>query len=195
MHAKHTSIHHSPERQVVKHLAAVAPHIDAAVLAHALVVEAVHLRDLARLVVAAYQRDAVRIAHLERKQQQERLHRVEAAVDEIAQEEVIGLGTHAAVLEELHEVEELAVDVAADGDGRIHMLHITLFDQDLARLEAELLHLRLGERLAFLELLNLQIQIAAHGSVEKTAEADGRLAVQCRQPSRPGAEVEQGLLG
>ncbi|KAI3488762.1 hypothetical protein L1887_47103 [Cichorium endivia] len=75
------------------------------------------------------------------------------------------------------------------------MLHITLFDQDLARLEAELLHLRLGERLAFLELLNLQIQIAAHGSVEKTAEADGRLAVQCRQPSRPGAEERVGKRG
>ena len=50
--------------EVVKHIGAVAPHVDRAVLAQALVIKAVHLGDLAGLVVAADQGDAVGVAHL-----------------------------------------------------------------------------------------------------------------------------------
>ena len=85
-----------------------------AVLAQALVVEAVHLRDLPRLVVAADERDAVGVAHFECEEQQECLDRVEPAVDEIAHEKVVGVGAVVADEEELLEVVELAVDVAAD---------------------------------------------------------------------------------
>ena len=71
------------------------------------------LRDLARLVVAPDERDAVRVAHLEREQQQERLDAVEAAVDKVAHEEVVRVGHVAAHLEQLLQVVELAVDVPA----------------------------------------------------------------------------------
>lgn len=53
-------------------------------------------------------------AHLEREQQQERLDAVEAAVDKVAHEEVVGVRHVAADLEELLQVVELAVDVATD---------------------------------------------------------------------------------
>lgn len=53
------------EAEVVEDLGAVAPHVHRPVLAQALVVEPVHLRDLAAFVVPADQRDALRIPHLE----------------------------------------------------------------------------------------------------------------------------------
>ena len=84
------------------------------VLLQALIVKAVDLGDLPRLVVAADERHALRVAHLEREQQQEGLDRIKAAVDKVAHEEVVRLGHVATDLEELLQVVELAVDVAAD---------------------------------------------------------------------------------
>lgn len=55
--------------------------------------------------------------HLECQQQQERLHRVEAPVHEVAHEQVVGLRAVAAHLEQLHEVVELAMDVPTCGRG------------------------------------------------------------------------------
>ena len=51
--------------------------------------------------------------HLEGQEQQKGLHAVEAAVHEVPHEEVVGLRAVAPNLEQLHEVVELAVDVAA----------------------------------------------------------------------------------
>lgn len=52
------------EWQVVEEVGEVLPDVGVAVLAEALVVEAVDLRDLARLVVAAEDGDALRVADL-----------------------------------------------------------------------------------------------------------------------------------
>ena len=84
MHAKHPAVHDRAEREVVKHVAAPPPHVGAAVLALALVVEPVDLGDLPRFVVAADERDAFGVAHLEGEQEQEGLDAVEPSVDEIA---------------------------------------------------------------------------------------------------------------
>ena len=84
MDAKDTAVDDGAEGEVIEHLAAPAPDVGRAVLALALVVEAVHLRDLARLVVAANERDALGVAHFEREQKEEGLHAVETAVDEVA---------------------------------------------------------------------------------------------------------------
>ena len=63
MKAEDGLVNHGRERQVVKELGELAPHVGIAVLPEALVVEAVDLRDLARLVVASQNSDAVRVAH------------------------------------------------------------------------------------------------------------------------------------
>jgi len=60
----HLAVDDGREAEVVEDLGAVAPHGDGAVLAQALVVEAVHLRDLPALVVAPDQGDAVGVANL-----------------------------------------------------------------------------------------------------------------------------------
>lgn len=95
-------------------------------------------------MVAAQQRDAVGVADFQRQQQKKRLNGVVAAVDKVAQEEVVVLGDTAADLageygrtrclraqqvshncrlegsdlEQLHEVKVLSVDVAANLQGR-----------------------------------------------------------------------------
>lgn len=71
MHAKDLSIDDRPQRKVVKHVAAVPPNVGAPVLALTLVVEAVNLRDLARLVVAPDEGDPVGVADFEQQEQEE----------------------------------------------------------------------------------------------------------------------------
>jgi len=81
---KYLVVDQGRERQVVEQVGKVLPHIGVAVLAKTLVVEPVHLRDLARLVVAAEDGDALRVADLEGHKQGHRLDRVVSSVHVIA---------------------------------------------------------------------------------------------------------------
>lgn len=69
------------EGEVVEQVREVLPHVGVAVLAQALVVKAVDLRDLPRLVVPPQDRDALRVANLQRNQQRDRLDRVVASIN------------------------------------------------------------------------------------------------------------------
>lgn len=84
MYAKHSAVDDGAEAHEIKHFATVPPHACGSILLHALVVKAVHLRDLPRLVVASDQRHAVGVPDLERQQEEERLDRVEPSVDVVA---------------------------------------------------------------------------------------------------------------
>lgn len=81
-------------------------------------------------MVAPDQVDPVGVAHLEGEEQQDRLDRVEAPVHVVAQEEVVLLGHPAPRFEEVQQVPELAVDVAAYNQGRVQPLDVALFDED-----------------------------------------------------------------
>ena len=62
------------------------------------IIKTVGLRDLATLVIATEQADVLRVAQLEAEEVLESLHRVVAAVDEVADEDVACVGhlaTHA----------------------------------------------------------------------------------------------------
>ena len=160
VHRKHAArVDRRRERQVVEAVGAGAPDVGVAVLAHALVVEAVDLGDLAALVVAADQRDAVRVPHLERQQQQEGLDRVEAAVDKVPEEEVGCPRGVPARHEQLAQVVELPVDVAADGDRGGDLRDVPLLDEQLDGRGAELLGLALGERAAGAELGDPRVEV------------------------------------
>ncbi len=69
---------------------------------------------------------------LERPEVEHALDAEITAVDVVAQEEVPRLGRVAANLEQLHQVVVLAVDVAAHGDGGVHLEQVGLGAQDLA---------------------------------------------------------------
>jgi hypothetical protein len=84
VNAEDAAVNERAEREVVEDLAAPAPDVRRAELAHALIIKAVHLRDLPTLVVPADERDPVWVPDLEREEEQEGLDRVEAAVDEVA---------------------------------------------------------------------------------------------------------------
>lgn len=58
-------VHQRRERQVVEQVGEVLPHVGVAVLPEALVVEAVHLRDLPALVVPSQDSDALAVANLQ----------------------------------------------------------------------------------------------------------------------------------
>ena len=87
-------------------------------------------------MVAADEGDAVGIADFEAEEKQEGFERVKAAVDEVAHEEVVGIRHVATDSEELHQVVELAVDVAAYCDGGVDCHHVAFFYQELACLVA-----------------------------------------------------------
>ena len=129
--------HERAQGEVVEDLAAVAPDVRAAVLADALVVEAIHGCYLPRLVVTSYECDAVWVADLEAEEEEEGFKRVEAAVDEVAHEEVVCLWYIATDSEQLHQVVKLAVYISAYCDRRINCDDIAFFDQQLSRLIAE----------------------------------------------------------
>lgn len=59
MHAKHASVDNRPEREIVKHITAIPPHIPAPILSLTLVIEAIHLGDLAGFVVSPDEGDAI----------------------------------------------------------------------------------------------------------------------------------------
>ncbi len=79
--AKDLVVNQGCERQVVKEIGKVFPHVRVAVFAQALVVEAVDLGDLARFMVAAEDGDAGRVADFKGDEESDCLDRVVAAVD------------------------------------------------------------------------------------------------------------------
>lgn len=100
--AKHLVVDQRRQRQVVKQVREQAPGLGGAVFAQALVVEPVHLRDLARLVVPPENGDAVRVSQLGRDEQRHGLDGVVAAIHVVAEEQVVGGGQRARDAEELN---------------------------------------------------------------------------------------------
>ena len=179
VNAEDIFLNDSRQGQVVEDFRAISPDVDAPVLPKTLVVEAVDLRDLAGLVVATDESDAVgvpdlgaeyrrgvglvgqtcvnkggnrkEVSHLQSEQQQERLHAVISPIHKVPKKEVVAVGTLPSDLEELDKVVELTVYVPAYGHGGVDFLNVGLVDEDLAGEEAEGLYFGLFEVLAALE--------------------------------------------
>lgn len=107
---------YSSNGQEIEDLSAVLPGVGVTVLLLALVVEAVHLRDLSRLVVSTQKSDLIGPASLERKEVCEGLQRVVSAIDEIAHKNVVGVRQGTSSLEQLAQIVELSMNVSANSD-------------------------------------------------------------------------------
>jgi len=83
-------------------------------------------------MVPADEGDAVWISHFERQEEEESFDAVKAPIYKVSNENIIGLRASTSNLKELHQIEELAMDVAADGYWCIDNLDITLLDKDLS---------------------------------------------------------------
>ena len=84
-------INESSERKVVKQISEVSPNICIPIFSQAFIVEAVHLGDLARLVIPSEDCDAIAVAEFEGNKESNSLHRVVASVYIVAHEEVVGI--------------------------------------------------------------------------------------------------------
>ena len=126
-------------------------------LLRALVRQALGPVDAAVLVVAAEQVDLVLVAQLQREEHQDDLQTARAAVDVVAQKEVVEAVDVAVEervvgrpegVEQAHQVQVLAVDVAEDLDRRAHLQHHLLALEELHHLltqDVDLVALYVGE--------------------------------------------------
>ena len=157
--AEEAVINECSEWEAVEGGSDAAPSGGVAILAKALVVEAVHLGDLAAFVVATQERDAVRPASLKREDVAHGFDAVVPAVNVVAKEEVVGVGGVAADVEELEEVGKLPVDVADDGDGRAHRDHVRFLREHLSGFVAERANLLLRQHSPLLQPPQLLLRI------------------------------------
>ena len=139
MDTKYSTVDDGGQREGAEALDAVAPRAGVAVLAQALVVEAVHLGDLSALVVAPKESDVAGILELQAQEETESFHRVVSPIHKVAQKYVRGVRRRSADgrAEEVQQVKELAVQIADDGDGRSDRLHIGFLDQQLGHRNAQ----------------------------------------------------------
>ena len=99
-------------------------------------------------------------SHLESQKEKKGLHGIKSSVHEVAHEQIIGRRAVPADLEELQHVEELAVDVAADGDRGKDFLHVALLHEHVDRPKAERPDLGLRQQLALPEPGDPRVQVA-----------------------------------
>lgn len=88
-------------------------------------------------MVATEEEKVLRVLDLVGQEETDRLQRLLTPVDIVAQEEVVGLGGKAAVLEETEEVIVLAVDVAADLEWSFKLEQDRLRQKDFSRFETQ----------------------------------------------------------
>lgn len=137
MHCKHRTVYNRAYRDVCKKLAECVVH-GCAVLLLALDLEPVRARELEGLVVAAQEADVRRVLELEDEQQQDALDRVVPAVDVVPEEQEPVQAGVAGDGEDVQQIVELAVDVADDGDGALHLNEVGFCVEKLSGLVDDL---------------------------------------------------------
>jgi len=145
VNAENVIIDHYAQREIVEHIREVMPDIGVPVFPTAFRVEPIALRDTSTLVIPSDKMHARRIPQLEAHQQGDRLDRKQSSIDVVTQEEVIRVRTEPSNLEDLEHVEELAVDVADNGDGREDVHHVRLVHELFLQLVAYRLNHRFRE--------------------------------------------------
>lgn len=79
-------------------------------------------------MVATKDGDATRVTNLQSHQQADCLNGMEAAINVVAHEEIVGFRNVAADSEQFNQVVELAVNVSANGDWTLDRLDIGFVD-------------------------------------------------------------------
>jgi hypothetical protein len=111
----------------------------------ALVVEAIDTVDRSTLVVTSQNEEVLGVLDLVGEEQADGLKGLLTSVDIVTEEEVVGLGREATVLEESEEIVVLSVDITADLDRGLELEEDGLGDEDLAGLGAKITDLGLEE--------------------------------------------------
>ena len=126
MQTKDLILNDCSQWQVVKQVSQVLPNIGVAILAKTLIVKAVHLSDLATLVVSTQDCDAVFKSNFQTNQQSDCLNWVVPAIYVVTHKKIVGVRWAATNLEQLHQVVELAMNISTDSDWALYRLDIGL---------------------------------------------------------------------
>lgn len=113
VHGKNLLVDDSGDRKAVEAIGEGLPKLDV-VATLALVVEAIDSVDRGALVVTSEDEEIFGVLDLVGKEQANSLKRLLTSVDVVTEEEVVGLGREATVLEESEEIVVLSVDITAD---------------------------------------------------------------------------------
>lgn len=142
MHGKNLLVDDSGDRKAVEAIGEGLPKLDV-VATLALVVEAIDSVDRGALVVTSEDEEIFGVLDLVGKEQANSLKRLLTSVDVVTEEEVVGLGREATVLEESEEIVVLSVDITADLNWSLEFEEDGLRDEDLTSLGTEITDLGL----------------------------------------------------
>lgn len=142
MHGKNLLVDDSGDRKAVEAIGEGLPKLDV-VATLALVVEAIDSVDRGALVITSEDEEVFGVLDLVGKEQANSLKRLLTSVDVVTEEEVVGLGREATVLEESEEIVVLSVDITADLNWSLEFEEDGLRDEDLTSLGTEITDLGL----------------------------------------------------
>jgi hypothetical protein len=124
VHSEDAPPNNSSYGKIVKHVSDCSPYTRSVVLAYALSVKAIHLRDLPGLVISPQESDAVGMADFQANEKGNGLDRLSASVDIIAEEQVVGMGKEPADVEKLEKVGVLTMNIADHRYGRVDRFNV-----------------------------------------------------------------------
>lgn len=124
VNAKDLAIDECPKRQVIERLIEVFPRCGASIFLDDLIVESVNSSNLPGFVVTPQQQYLFGVFDLIAEEQLDSLDRVVPPIHEVTNKDVSVLRQLPSYLEQLKHVEELSVDIPADGDGCLRFLYV-----------------------------------------------------------------------
>lgn len=136
MESENLIIDDGRQRQKVEQIGVVAPDVGVAIFSEAFVIETVYLCNLPGFVVTAEDGDSMGVSNFERNEESDCLDGVVPAIDVIAHEEVVSVGSFASNAEELHKIVELTVNIATNSYRASHFLDVPFMGEDFLRLVA-----------------------------------------------------------
>ena len=157
MNAKYGIVNNGSNRQIVKYICTISPHIEGSKLPETLIVKAVHLRYLPAFMVATNESNHIRIAHLISQKKEKGFDAVEATVNKVSHEKIVDRGDISTVFEKFQEIIKLSMNITAESDGGIDALDVALFDEDLFSFGAEYFDFVFGDGFSLSELFDLAI--------------------------------------
>lgn len=113
MHGENLLVNDSSDRKAVKAIGESLPQLDV-IATLALVVESINTVDGGTLVVTSKDEEVFGVLDLVGEEQADGLKRLLSSVDVITEEEVVGLGREATVLEESEKIVVLSVNITTD---------------------------------------------------------------------------------
>ena len=114
MHTEDAIVNDRSQRKVVKDVCAVSPDVHTAILPQTLVIETINLCDLSALMITSDEHDSFWVANFEGQKQKESLYRVKSSVNKVTHEEIVGDRALSTNFQQLHQIEELAMDVSTN---------------------------------------------------------------------------------